>query len=117
MGPSASLGIPRALDRERCVQHRLLDAGRGRELVDDVIDAFACAGRAGRDSGQLTGRIGGVAGRSAGRHRGSPTIVVGDASLDGHHRGGNGCNGVDGPNDSRTFALADFFAGHWFGGQ
>lgn len=34
-----------------------MDAGRGRELVDDVTDAFTGAGCAGRDRGQLTGRI------------------------------------------------------------
>lgn len=38
---SSSLGIPRALDRERGLQHRHVDAGRGRELVDDFANALA----------------------------------------------------------------------------
>jgi hypothetical protein len=47
----------------------------------------------------------------------SPPLVVDDASLDGHCRGGNGCSGFDGLDDSRTFALADFYARHRFGSK
>jgi len=47
-----------------------MDAGRGRELVDDFTYSLASAGRTGRDRRQLAGRVGGAAGRGPRRvHR------------------------------------------------
>jgi MFS family permease len=68
-----------------------VDAGRGRELVNDVTYAFAGAGRVGRNSGQLAGGIGGVAGRRARGHRRSPPLANRHASVDGDR---GDCDGV-----------------------
>ena len=41
------------VDRDHRFEHRHVDAGRRRRLVDDVADLITIAGRAGRSRGQL----------------------------------------------------------------
>lgn len=44
MESSSSICLPGSLDRERRLEHWIMDAGRGRELVDDFAYALAGAG-------------------------------------------------------------------------
>ena len=46
MEPSAPICLPRPVDRQCCIEHWVVDAGCGRELVDDVAHALARIGGA-----------------------------------------------------------------------